>query len=305
MKTKLTATPFTPALTRAFKSHKTKLLCSVTDGTAYVTNGQILVKLTPEEYDEFIRPISQRDPGAWVLDENGQPTSQEPLDGCKVLSDFAGNATADMIPAPFTLTPERKASPAVTVYYGAAGDFVAGFDAGYTAISSPSFVTFRGISAVSGMVAFSGAEPVALILPVRIQNAKTLAAVRAYFTETQPKTDDNAAELAQLRAQLTEADTERARLLAECDDLRAKLDAAQTTPEPQPKTDAQNADKLDAVISTLQAMPGISATVKGAQTAAPVVWIDGDAETHKAELEKLGAKWSHKRSAYYVQVKAA
>lgn len=304
MKTKLTASPFTPALTRAFKSHRARLFCSVTDGAAYVTNGQILVKLSPEEYDEFIRPISQRDPGAWVLDEDGQPMERETLDGARVLNDYASKATADMIPAPFTLNPEAKKQPAFSAYYGAAGDFVSAFDAGYTAIVSPSFVTFRASSAVSGMIAFSGDDPVALILPVRIQNAKTLAAVRAYFTEDQPKTD-SAAELDRLRSQLTEANEERVRLLAECDSLRAQLEANQTAPDPQPKTEDQNAGKLEAVISALQTLPGISATVKGAQTAAPVVWIDGDAETHKAELEKLGAKWSGKRSAYYVQVKAA
>ena len=301
MKTKLIATPFTPALTRAFKSHRARLFCSVTDGAAYVTNGQILVKLTPEEYDEFIRPISQRDPGAWVLDEDGQPMERETLDGSNVLQDFASKATADMVPAPFTLNPEAKKQPAFSAYYGAAGDFVFAFDVGYTAIVSPSSVTFRARSTTSGMVAFSGDDPVALILPVRLKNPQTLSAVRAYFTEPQPKTDA-AAELEQLRAQLTESTNERGRLQAECDSLRAQLEAAQA---PKPKTDPQPGDNLEAVISSLQALPGISATVKGARTASPVVWIDGDAEPHKAELEKLGAKWSFKRSAYYVQIKAA
>lgn len=301
MKNKLTASPFTPALSKAFKSHKAKLICSMTDGAAYVTNGAILVKLTPEEYDEFIRPISQRDPGAWVLDENGQPMERETLDGARVLNDYANKATVDMAPAPFTINPERKSGPAFSVYCGA-GDFVAGFDAGYTAIVSPSFVTFRASSAISGMVAFNGEDPIALILPVRLQNPKIISAARAYFTDGQPKEqtepNDHAAELA---AALEDA----AKLREELAQTKAQLEAAQAAPAPQPKPEEQPADKLEAVISALQTLPGISATVKGAQTAAPVVWIDGDAETHKAELEKLGAKWSGKRSAYYVQVKAA
>ena len=291
MKNKLTASPFTPALSKAFKSHKAKLICSMTDGAAYVTNGAILVKLTPEEYDEFIRPISQRDPGAWVLDENGQPMERETLDGARVLNDYDNKHTADKDPAPFTINTERKSGPAFS-----------GFDAGYTAIVSPSFVTFRASSAISGMVAFNGEDPIALILPVRLQNPKIISAARAYFTDGQPQEqtepNDHAAELA---AALEDA----AKLREELAQTKAQLEAAQAAPAPQPKPEEQPADKLEAVISALQTIPGISATVKGAQTAAPVVWIDGDAETHKAELEKLGAKWSGKRSAYYVQVKAA
>ncbi|MCM1296360.1 MAG: hypothetical protein NC311_12545, partial [Muribaculaceae bacterium] len=56
-------------------------------------------------------------------------------------------------------------------------------------------------------------------------------------------------------------------------------------------------DDLTAKVSAL----GLSCTVKGAQTAAPVLWIDGDPGTRKPDLEALGAKWSGKRSAWYIK----
>ena len=52
----------------------------------------------------------------------------------------------------------------------------------------------------------------------------------------------------------------------------------------------------------LAALDGVTATIKGAQTAAPVVWLTGEADAHKDEIEKLGGKWSGKRSAWYFKI---
>ena len=52
----------------------------------------------------------------------------------------------------------------------------------------------------------------------------------------------------------------------------------------------------------LAALEGITATVKGAQTAAPVVWLTGEADAHKNEIEAMGGKWSNKRGAWYFKI---
>ena len=49
-------------------------------------------------------------------------------------------------------------------------------------------------------------------------------------------------------------------------------------------------------------MAGVTATIKGAQTAAPVVWLAGDTEKHADAIKAAGAKWSNKKSAFYVRV---
>lgn len=84
---------FNTGLTRILKKGYKKLftraiLCNVlnADGTyydglyseysgdIYITNGIILAKMTQEEYEAFIRPISLRDPGNWRLEYSGEIT---------------------------------------------------------------------------------------------------------------------------------------------------------------------------------------------------------------------------------------
>ena len=52
----------------------------------------------------------------------------------------------------------------------------------------------------------------------------------------------------------------------------------------------------------LAALDGVAATVKGAQTAAPVVWLTMENDAHKDEIEAMGGKWSGKRSAWYFKI---
>ena len=49
-------------------------------------------------------------------------------------------------------------------------------------------------------------------------------------------------------------------------------------------------------------MDGLTATIKGATTAAPVVWLAGDTKPHEKEIESAGGKWSGKKNAYYFRV---
>ena len=47
---------------------------------------------------------------------------------------------------------------------------------------------------------------------------------------------------------------------------------------------------------------GLTATIKGAATAAPVVWLSGDTKPHAKAIEADGGKWSGKKNAYYFRV---
>lgn len=77
---------------------------------------------------------------------------------------------------------------------------------------------------------------------------------------------------------------------------------AQPDPQPQEAADVQPQDKAAALVEKLTALPGVTAMVKGAQTAAPVVWLTGETDAHKDKIEEMGGKWSGKRSAWYFKI---
>ena len=282
---KKSASIFTPALTKALKTRPTVIQCQTDGEYTYISNGFFLVKLLPHEYDEFVRPVTQRDPGSWTIDEKGQPTERKPLDLSRTLSDFDSrsdlSATAH---APFTFSMEAKKAYSVTAFCSANNGFVSFFDTKYTAMVSFDRVNLGGASPASPMIVSHNGKPVALLLPVRVDNPSITAAVLAYSTSKYPK------------AKTTAPDPQLSAALEEVERLREELKQAKAHAAPE-----QPANKAAAVLAALESLDGITATVKGAQTSAPVVWIGGTVEAHKTTLEKLGAKWSGKRSAYYIQ----
>ena len=46
----------------------------------------------------------------------------------------------------------------------------------------------------------------------------------------------------------------------------------------------------------------MTTTIKGAQTAAPVIWLAGNTQEHAEAIKAAGGKWSNKKSAFYVRV---
>lgn len=254
---------YTAALTRSLKATE-RLHCRVDEenSAVYVCNGYFVVKLNPAEYDALVRPVTQREAGDFVLYNGEADTTREPLDMEKLLTDAAQEAAHELTPAPFLVDPCTKSTKSKIIpYYSESGDFVAGFNSDYAAIISPNLPR-KGKNPISPMVVFSGDEPQAMILPVRIDETKSRlpAAVRAYFTD---KPVESSAVVQQEQAP---------------------------------------ADKATALVEKLAALDGITATIKGAQTAAPVVWLTGEADAHKDEIEKLGGKWSGKRSAWYFKI---
>ena len=282
---KKSASIFTPALTKALKTRPTVIQCQTDGEYTYISNGFFLVKLLPHEYDEFVRPVTQRDPGSWTIDEKGQPTERKPLDLSRTLSDFDSRSDLSaMAHTPFTFSMEAKKAYSVTAFCSANNGFVSFFDTKYTAMVSFDRVNLGGASPASPMIVSHNGKPVALLLPVRVDNTSITAAVLAYSTSKYPK------------AKTTAPDPQLSAALEEVERLREELKQAKAHAAPE-----QPANKAAAVLAALESLDGITATVKGAQTSAPVVWIGGTVEAHKTTLEKLGAKWSGKRSAYYIQ----
>ena len=320
---------YTTALTRSLKATE-RLHCKVDEenSAVYVCNGYFLVKLDRTEYDALVRPVTQREAGNFVI-ENGEQVPNEPLDMEKILADAAREAVHDLAPAPFIVAPSDKRSKAtISPYYSESGDFVAGFNSEYATIIDPSLPR-KGKNAISPMVVFSGDDPQAMILPVRLGSpekpSRVPAAVRAFFTDKPEEPADEKLKRArkdrdewEALARRLEAERDsRERELAELqkvlaaknEQIEALTERLNAQPDPQPQEEAAEAqreqtpaDKAAALVEQLASLSNVTATVKGAQTAAPVVWLTGDTDAHKAKIEKLGGKWSGKRSAWYFKI---
>lgn len=317
---------YTAALTRSLKAAE-RLHCRVNEeeNAVYVCNGYFLVKLDHTEYDALVRPVTQREAGNFVVENGETSTAMQPLDMEKLLTDAARDDAHDLTPAPFLVDPGSKSTKAKIVpYYSKGGDFVAGFNSDYNAIISAGLPR-KSKNPTSPMVVYSGDEPQAMILPVRLDDTKSRvpAAVRAYFTDKPEKSAGEKAIRAReaaadervdkanqerdaLRRQVEELQKALAEKTAEADALTERLSAR---PEPQPQEEATEpqqeqtpADKAAALVEKLAALEGVTATIKGAQTAAPVVWLTGETNAHKQKIEAMGGKWSGKRSAWYFKI---
>lgn len=344
---------YTAALTRSLKNTE-RLHCRIDkeNRVVYVCNGYLLAKLSLEEYDVLVRPVTQREAGDFVIDQDGETVPGEPLDMAKLLSDEAKNAAHELSAAPFLFGTQRKNKRLICCYSHEA-DFVAGFNSDYAAIISGSLPR-KSKNAVSPMVVFSGDEPQAMILPVRLdpEKSRIAAAIRAWFTgepqesgderltRARKERDDWENTARRLEAERDSREAENAQLQRENEQLRqdyaqkqieseymasqferlqsdiagknreikflAERLNAQPDPQPQESAEVQPeqspADKATALVEKLSALEGVTATVKGAQTAAPVVWLTVEADAHKDKIEAMGGKWSAKRGAWYFKV---
>ena len=298
---------YTAATAKALKGSP-RLVCQVTeDGTIYVCNGFLLCTMNAPEYAATVQPLTCCEPGAWTFDKDGKHEDEaHKLDLVKLFADTVRD-TADAAPlarAPFTV--QAKKAPAAC-YYNAAADFAAIYDTKFIAALHPA-AQLRTTSAISAAVAYCDDEPFAVVMPIKAE-PETVRAVRAFFTEA---AEDNAktGEADKLRADLAQSQEEAATLRGdlyraanEIDELKNKLaelhEAKTEQPaeqKPEPKTAAE------IIAARWAEVDGLTATIKGATTAAPVVWLAGDTKPHEKEIEAAGGKWSGKKNAYYFRV---
>lgn len=302
---------FTPDASKALKGSQ-RLICRTDkDGVAYVTNGFTAYKMFPHEYAAIVQPVTCCEAGNYSI-QNGEKRDEVDFNLEKTFLDSvkAANDTGDMARCPLVLTLDKKRTAAA--YYNAEKDFVALYDTRYISALSSGF-TLRAPGPTAPAVAYNDNDPFALILPIR-PDENTTRAVKAYFTQAAANKTDEASEAEQLRAEiarlqdkLNRAETGAAALEERVEEQAAELEALRTAAghndtadESKPATNAKSAAEI--IAQRFASMDGVTATIKGAQTAAPVVWLSGDTEKHADEIKAAGAKWSGKKSAYYVRV---
>ena len=274
--------------TAAAKSLKTssRLICHATDdGDIYVSNGYILYKLTAAEYAAIVQPVTCCEAGRWTIDKTGKHDSDNDLH--KLFSDIVRNTanTVPMTPSPLTV---QLGKGTCSSYYDTTG-FAAFYNALYISALHPA-ATLQTTGPLSAAMVSLDNEPFAVILPVR-PDTKISRAVKAYFTANDQPTD----EADKLRADLLHAKNEISELRQKVTHQAAELRKTKIE-QPEPKPTAEQ------IAARFSALDGITATIKGAQTATPVVWLSGDTTAHADELTAAGAKWSNKKAAYYVRV---
>lgn len=312
---------------KALKSAGGRIFCKVDeDGMIYTCTGYFVYRMRPDEYAATVQPVTKCDAGNWII-ENGEKREAGPadFDVIKTFRDTVNACTGaalDRCPADFI----AEKGGTLSSYYSAAG-FAAFYNQLYTS-GLYQGLTIRANSAISPAVFYDGEEAVAMVLPVKAK-PDAARAVKAYFTAEQAA-EDKPAELDAIRAELdairAELETERnARRAAELENaaaldkiteqaaeigsLRAELDklhAEQAAAPVEQAADEKPAEDVKSAAEIIAArfagLDGVRAVIKGAQTAAPVVWLAGDTEKHADAIRAAGAKWSGKKGAYYVRV---
>lgn len=292
-----------------------RLICRTDDdGMIYVTNGFTAYKMNPMEYASVVQPVTYCEAGNYAI-QNGEKREEATFDLVKTFRESvkAADNTGDLALCPLVLTVDRKRTAAA--YYNAEKDFVSLYDTRYISALCPGF-TLRAPGSFAPAIAYSNGEPFALVLPIR-PDENTIRAVKAYFTQTAGEDSGEAeqlrAELARLQDKLTRTETGAAALEERVQQQAYELEALRTaaeyndTAEYKAPNEAQDSPAdtktaAEVIASRFSCMDGVTATIKGAHTTAPVVWLSGDTEKHADAIKAAGAKWSGKRSAFYVRV---
>lgn len=283
------------AVARALKAAG-QITCQLSDDSIIICGGGcFLLKLPPWAYDDLIRPVTQREPGDWTI--SGPRADAEPrrYDLAACLEKLSADPAAVEL-SRLPLCADSSRDGLLRVYQSRSGAFSAAYRAEY-ADAMPGRLFSSGPSA-PGICRDSDGQIVGLVMPVRADPALLRAAAAWHADPAEPVQQAQPdREAQQLRARVAE-------LEAQADALRAEirqLQDAQTAAEPaQPAQPA--APSADAVVARLQQIPGLEIEVKGAQTAAPIVWAYGATDQQADALKAAGAKWSWKRAAWYVRV---
>lgn len=283
---------YTKDTAKAIKAAE-KLICTTTeDGAIYLCSDYWMYKMNPLEYATVAQPVTHCDAGNWTIDSNGKHDGNNGTNLLKIFEEAA--KAAEHKPA-LERCPLSLNRDSLTAYlYHSPDGFAAAYNGLYISAISKGH-QLRAPGTTSPAVIYDRNEPFALIMPIRL-DAKDSRAVLAYYNEP-------AADLALARK-------ENARQAEELEALRAKvaeLEAQQAQPQepaedPQRPAQADGKTAAEIIASRFADMAGVTTTIKGAQTAAPVIWLAGNTEEHAEAIKAAGGKWSNKKSAFYVRV---
>lgn len=319
--------PFTAELTRQLRLARknSSLIVNNHNGVIYAASGYFAAIVTADEYDRFVRPVTNRDPGTYRLrgdDLNDAPASVLDV-SCVVKSALEQNKGCDpLTPCPLSLDDPHGR---LCLYHNDSTGDIHAFGASYTAIFSG--CTLISASPLTPAIVLYNGNPVGLVMPVKLNTDKptissAVRAIRAFYGDSTAPATTPAADTAALRAELDKANARAksaeqqaaldrkasadkiSELEKALDSLRSALATATTTtpaPAPAPTTPPALICDPKATADKLAALPGVTATIKGAKSSVPIVWLSGNVNAHRAAIEKAGGKWSTKRSAYYVR----
>lgn len=319
--------PFTAELTRQLRLARknSSLIVNNHNGVIYAASGYFAAIVTADEYDRFVRPVTNRDPGTYRLrgdDLNDAPASVLDV-SCVVKSALEQNKGCDpLTPCPLSLDDPHGR---LCLYHNDSTGDIHAFGASYTAIFSG--CTLISASPLTPAIVLYNGNPVGLVMPVKLNTDKptissAVRAIRAFYGDSTAPATTPAADTAALRAELDKANARAksaeqqaaldrkasadkiSELEKALDSLRSALATATTaTPAPAPAPTTPPALICDpkATADKLAALPGVTATIKGAKSSVPIVWLSGNVNAHRAAIEKAGGKWSTKRAAYYVR----
>ena len=298
---------YTKDTAKAIKAAE-KLICTTTeDGAIYLCGGHWMFKMNPLEYATVAQPVTCCEAGNWTIDRNGKRDGNDGENLLRIFTDAikASENKPALERCPLSLNRDKLTA---NLYHSPDG-FAAAYNSLYISAISKGH-QLRAPGTTSPAVIYDRNEPFALIMPIRL-DAKDSRAVLAYYNETaEQNAGDNAAQVDRLRDELTQAQNENAQQAAELEALRAKLaelEAQQAQPQqaaeaPQQAAQADGKTAAEIIASRFADMAGVTTTIKGAQTAAPVIWLSGNTEEHAEAIKAAGGKWSNKKSAFYVRV---
>lgn len=273
-------------------------------GGYWITDGFTAVKCqTPEDWRTIGGAIFGEAAGAWIRDNNG--TFKNDNAGLsKTLCDMTAKPGELAAVAPMVYELDGKAK--ARVLYDAKNDIAVMVNAAYLEFFDADCV-FHVTGDTKPVVVIWHDEVVGIVLPIR-PKPEISAAARAYYGKAEAvkaeKEAERKAEADAITAALLDGAKQKiAELNARIAELEKQL-AEKPAPVDMPAPVVRDiAAEAEAVAVKFRNINGkISATVKGANTSAPVVWIGGDVAKHEAELEAAGAVYSNKRGAWYYRV---
>lgn len=302
---------FTKKAAQAIKGDR--IMCRTYDDgkTIYLCNGYVLFKCSPDDYDAIFRAALGRDPGDWMINNNVVGPCD--FDAAGMMEKSARTADHKMQRVGLEFLTGGKAAAATIAE-----------DRKFTALFNPAFLEsvtdcdLYSAGKASAAIYTREGIPVALIMPVRIDAAqdRTIRAfVDAPEKEDRPAVDTLEAEKAAAEARAAALEAELANVREDLEQTRKEAQEKEAAPVDRSRlaelveaaAEEYRAEKAQGAqtpaqkaVARVEAL-GLTATIKGAQTAAPVVWINGG-EDRAEDLKKAGAVWSAKRSAYYIRV---
>lgn len=264
---------------------KEMVICNVAGEYVYVSDGRVVYKLTPEEYRKYILPVTLLEAGDYSTGKSGRAGNVPNI--AKIFED-AVNAVQSldaMEPAPFSHQANKKS---LKPLYNPKG-FPVFCDISYLSVMDGDII-YKALSAKSPVICFSGDDALALILPVYVQDPRLARAVAAYFKGSDPVPD------AALQSRIAELEERLLTAKSLYQEAREALDLQKATPA-NPAIE----NPIEGILSRLGSMEGLLVTVKGAQTASPVIWLSGNVEQHKETIQSIGARYSTKKAAWYIK----